>query len=299
MWNALVKRTKPYLLPGVIAMTLGSDVRAADLLARTTTGYLVWPEHELEKLAGPLNLVLTALMSALARETDRRPAHTYRPVIIAVDEAGRVKVPDLPDLSSTLAGRNVSLALYVQALDQLWDSYGLSGGETILANCHHKVFHPALSLKTAQYISDNLGRVSVPEEKRSRAPGLFGPETITQGYAARPLLTPDEVRMLGPDEIIVLSRNALPIRGKRLGFPDLKVLKERARLGPTPLRRLELPTPKSQLSPPAGEVGQAFGQKTGKAAIQKEGAHEKDASKKAGSKREQPGPKGYIDPEEA
>lgn len=113
VWNALVKRSKPYLSPGVIALTSGSDIRAADLLERTTTVYLVWPEHELEKLAGPLNLVLTALMTALARETDRRAAHTYRPVIIAVDEAGRVKVPHLPDLSSTLAGRNVSLALYV------------------------------------------------------------------------------------------------------------------------------------------------------------------------------------------
>jgi len=137
----------------------------------------------------------------------------------------------------------ISLALYVQALDQLWDTYSGNGGETILSNCHHKVFHPALSLKTAEYISRNLGQVSVSEERRSRAPGLFSQETITQGYATRPLLTPDEVRMLGRDEVIILSRDALPIRGKRLGFPDLKALRERAKLRPTPLRRLEVPNP--------------------------------------------------------
>jgi type IV secretory pathway TraG/TraD family ATPase VirD4 len=45
-------------------------------------------------------------------------------------------VPNLPAHSATLAGRNVSLALYVQALDQLWDTYGQNGGETTLSNCH-------------------------------------------------------------------------------------------------------------------------------------------------------------------
>jgi len=119
VWNTLVKRTKPYLLPGVRALTWGSDVQAKDLLARTTTLYLVWPEHELERLAGPLNLLLTALLTALARETDTPPAGPRRHVIIAVDEAGRVRVPHLPEHSATLAGRHVSLALYVQALDQL------------------------------------------------------------------------------------------------------------------------------------------------------------------------------------
>ena len=153
VWNALVKRTKPYLLPGVLALTSGSDFRAKALLTRTTTVYLVWPEHGLENLAGPLNLILTALITALAKETDAQLVQPHRPVVIAVDEAGRVRVPNLPAHSATLAGRNVSLALYVQALDQLWDTYGVNGGETILSNCHHKVFHPALSLKTAECTS--------------------------------------------------------------------------------------------------------------------------------------------------
>ncbi len=115
VWNALVKRTKPYLLPGVLALTSGSDVKAKDLLTHTTTVYLVWPEHELESLAGPLNLILTALITALARETDKQPVKPHRPVIVAVDEAGRVKVPNLPSHSATLAGRNVSPALFVRA----------------------------------------------------------------------------------------------------------------------------------------------------------------------------------------
>ena len=92
-----------------------------------------------------------------------------------------------------------------------------------------------------------------------------------------------------------LPRRALPVRGKRLGFPDLKVLRERARRGPTPLQRFESPPSKLQLSPPIDEAGSAFGQKTGG---QKEGAHERGASRKAGSERELPRPKGYIDPEE-
>ena len=292
VWNALVKRTKPYLLPGVLALTSKADFQARDLLTRTTTVYLVWPEHELESLSGPLNLILTALITALARETDKTLSSPHRPVILALDEAGRVRVPNLPAHSATLAGRNVSLALYVQALDQLWDTYGLNGGETILSNCHHKVFHGALSLKTAEYISRNLGQKSVSEERRSRAPGLFSQETITQGYTTRPLLTPDEVRMLGRDEVIVLSRDATPIRGKRLGFPDLNVLRERAQLPPTPLTKLELP---EVASTPTDEEAHR------KNSANTTGAH----MRKYVAKQKQPDPspprtpKRYIDPEEA
>ena len=292
VWNALVKRTKPYLLPGVLTLTSKADFQARDLLIHTTTVYLVWPEHELESLSGPLNLILTALITALARETDKTPGSPHRPVILALDEAGRVRVPNLPAHSATLAGRNVSLALYVQALDQLWDTYGLNGGETILSNCHHKVFHGALSLKTAEYISRNLGQKSVSEERRSRAPGWFAPETITQGYTTRHLLTPDEVRMLGRDEVIVLSRDATPIRGKRLGFPDLKVLRERAQLSPTLLARLELPdaipisideeTPRNNSTNMTGEH------------------MSKNAAKQKQTDQSPPRtPKRYIDPEEA
>ncbi len=304
VWNALVKRTKPFLLPGVLAMTSGSDFRAKDLLTRTTTVYLVWPEHELENLAGPLNLILTALITALARETDAQPVQPHRPVVIAVDEAGRVRVPNLPAHSATLAGRNISLALYVQALDQLWDTYGQNGGETILSNCHHKVFHPALSLKTAEYISRNLGQVSVSEERRSRAPGLFSQETITQGYATRPLLTPDEVRMLGREEVIILSRDALPIRGKRLGFPDVKLLRERAKLRPTPLRRLELSLPnQAQLSaekthPHAKEIDTVVRKLGSTREKHVDEAKEKEARVKTKGNRIGPS-KRYVDPEEA
>ena len=292
VWNALVKRTKPYLLPGVLALTSGSDVKAKDLLNHTTTVYLVWPEHELESLAGPLNLILTALITALARETDRQPVKPHRPVIVAVDEAGRVKVPNLPSHSATLAGRNVSLALYVQALDQLWDAYGLNGGETILSNCHHKVFHPALSLKTAEYISRNLGQVSVSEERRSRAPGWFSQETITQGYATRPLLTADEVRMLGEDEVIILSRGALPIRGKRLGFPDLRKLRERAKLRPTPLARLELP------DTVAASVDEEAPRESS-ANTPREGGRKNAAERNRGGPKPSRPSRHYIDPEEA
>ena len=292
VWNALVKRTKPYLLPGMLTLTSRADFRARDLLTGTTTVYLVWPEHELESLAGPLNLILTALITALAKETDKAPVGAHRPVVLTLDEAGRVRVPNLPAHSATLAGRNVSLALYVQALDQLWDTYGLNGGETILSNCHHKVFHGALSLKTAEYISRNLGQKSVAEERRSRAPGWFAPETITQGYTTRPLLTPDEVRMLGRDEVIVLSRDAMPIRGKRLGFPDLKVLRERAQLPPTPLTKLELP---DVTSTPTDEEAPR------KTPTNMTGSHMRKnvANQKQPDQAPPRTPKRYIDPEEA
>ena len=153
------------------------------------------------------------------------------------------------------------------------------------------------------YISRNLGQVSVSEERRSRAPGLFGPETITQGYAARPLLTPDEVRMLGRDEVIILSRDALPIRGKRLGFPDLKVLRERAKLRPTRLHKREEPTPPER--PASDNEGQASAKESHTPSKRREVAQpgvDKQRTDHGRNNRNKSKPrptKRYIDPEEA
>jgi len=158
-----------------------------------------------------------------------------------------------------------------------------------------------LSLKTAEYISRHLGQVSVPEERRSRAPGWFSQETVTQGYTTRPLLTPDEVRMLGKGEVIILSRDALPIRGKRLGYPDLKVLRKRAMLKPTPLRKLEPPTlqpslPPDEEAPSSAEEADSYEAQGGRAkGGDKRGGDEKVDKKQ--EKRSRPS-KRYVDPEE-
>ena len=205
VWQTFVKRTARFLQPGVLRMLGGSDFRARDLLERRTTLYLMWPEKDLEVLAAPLNLILTGLLSALATETDEREAK--RRVLFALDEAGRVKLPNLPEYCSTLAGRGVILAVYVQALEQLWDTYGHYGGETVLANCNHKVFFPGRSLKTNEYISRSLGTLSHLEKRLSRRRGVGQPETVSRGFVSRPLLTSDQVWMLPRDKTVIFSDN--------------------------------------------------------------------------------------------
>lgn len=151
-WTLLTARVAPLLTDGVLAMTSGNDVYARDLYQRPTSLYLIFPETESVATGKLFSLVTTALMLGLMRAYDEDPNPNQR-VLLLLDEVGRTPVPRLNDLMSTLAGREVSVALYVQSLSQLEEVYGRAAADTILDNCRTQIFYPSPNVKTQSYVS--------------------------------------------------------------------------------------------------------------------------------------------------
>jgi type IV secretion system protein VirD4 len=141
--------------------------------------------------------------------------------LLCLDEATRVEIPELPELVSTVAGRNMSAMIYVQSLSQLEGVYGKSGASTIRDNCHTQIFYGPQDLDTAKYISEALGKYSYLDWTVSRTES-FEIDSISQSegqsvkFNHRELLTPDELLRMNPEYTITFTRSKPPIVGRRL-----------------------------------------------------------------------------------
>jgi len=233
----LLTRVAPVTSSGVKTM-LGKDrLDPLVLMKKPCTLYLSVPESELLALAPALKLVVASLMTALTRAYDNGAALPV-PLLWGLDEAGRVRVPKLPDYLSTLAGRNMSALLFVQDLSQLKEAYGEHGASTVLANCRTQVYHPTDDLTTAKLVSERSGRFDFSDWSVSRSRKLLSHPSDSVKRGDRPLITPDEVmNSLHPDEVIAFTRGTPPIRAWRL-MPNTVQVQP---LPAPPLKQLKVP----------------------------------------------------------
>lgn len=219
-WMNLVTRMRPLFSEGILRMTSGSDFRAADLITGSTSLYLVFKESTLRFTAKALQVIQLGMIDALIRYGDDGHSGST-PVVFFFDEAGRVPVPRLEDLVSTIAGRGMSAVVYVQSLSQLEGKYGREAAATIRDNCHTQMFYPPRDKATAEYISEMTGEVTlveVDESERVDSGGFGTDHTRRETFRQRPLITPAEVRQLPKGSVVIFAQDRPPIRAKRLEY---------------------------------------------------------------------------------
>ena len=91
----------------------------------------------------------------------------------------------------------------IQSENQLYHNYGVHNGKTILNNANVKVYFTGLS-DESKSISDTLGVYEYQD---------------TSGYKrTRSLMTPDEVRTMSRDHILVIPSGMQPLRCKTHPF---------------------------------------------------------------------------------
>ncbi len=232
-WSTITSKLTPLLTEGVLKMTSGFDFSARQLLEGATTVYLRFNEAELDSSKHILRLTVLALITAILRYKDNNPSEKTLSVLLGLDEAGRVHIPRLDDLVSTVAGRGVSALVYVQDLSQFESTYGMGNAKTIRSNCHTQLFYPPKDLETARYISNACGFQTRPTRSYTKEPGMFETRRYTYSESKRELITPDEVRQLPPETVVVFAGDKPPIKAKRLTWFKIHWLKKHTQLRPT------------------------------------------------------------------
>lgn len=172
-------------------------------------------EQDTVRLKHLSSLFFTLLLEQLAGEKETEDANLS--VNIYLDEFPNIGV--IPSFATTIAlarGRGVRLWLGIQSLSQLEASYGKSDAQTIITNCACKMALSGLDFETAQYVSRSLGEKTQAAPRRTwqkRRFALFarGVSDTVQEHS-RWLMTPDEVRRIGEDEMLVLAGNRRPMR---------------------------------------------------------------------------------------
>lgn len=190
-----------------------SDFSFSEMKTGRVSVYLVIPPDRVATHGAWLGLLTRQAISAVARQ----PGNT--PVLFMLDEfANMGKLAGLSESLTLLPGLGVRVWIIIQSLDQLRVVYGREATNTILSQAEvqqyfavqdhglAKMLSDALGQRTVKTLSINLGRKEDDDPGESRS------------EAARPLMSADEVRMMGKNEQILLIQSLPPIRAQRVPF---------------------------------------------------------------------------------
>lgn len=177
-------------------------LRWQDLRKQPTTVFPIIPVQHMKVMGRFLRLVMGSALSTLVSTTHRAGL----PVYVPWDEfaaCGRMSI--VTDVMAMSAGMNLTLMPVVQDAAQIRKLYGDELNSFLsVAGC--QIFLPPRDPFTAKLISDLCGQREVIGRSRSvsidHATGEPHVSDSTNQHG-RPLMTPDEVMALGPEDMLV------------------------------------------------------------------------------------------------
>jgi type IV secretory pathway TraG/TraD family ATPase VirD4 len=177
---------------------------------------------------------------------DKRKGEGCYPLLLLLDEAGRVKIPDLDEYATTVVGRQISLWVAIQSIKQLEAIYGEANAETLLDNMDTQIFYRQRRA-TAKFLEEELGRRSSYSHSQSRREGGYE----TQGMAEQgvPVMTANQIKQMDDSDIIVFHHNLPPFRARRMNWLEHLILRERQAKEPPKVSSLPPLTPLQLRSP--------------------------------------------------
>jgi type IV secretion system protein VirD4 len=246
-WGTLSARMRPLLTETVVRSLAGADFSARDLMCgtRPATVYLRWPERDLLALSPLVRLLWGSLIDELITTYDRAQGKECRPVLLLIDEAGRTAIPSLADHATTVVGRGVSLWIAVQSLAQLDAVYGKARAQVLRDNVESQLYYRPSNQETAEYLERCLGRKSGFATSQTTHEGASASEGLSEQGV--PLLTAQEIKQLGDQDVIGFHRRLPPFQAKRMDWRRFGVLAERRQM-PAP-RLTTLPALTSRPTP--------------------------------------------------
>src|SRR5215218_2535931 len=246
-WETATSRLYPILSDELLRCFNGSDFTASEIMTspKPITVYLRLPEAELIALSPVVRLIFQTLIHDMQTTYDKRPGRTAKekgchPVLLLLDEAGRVKIPLLYEYATTVVGRQISLWVAIQSISQLISTYGPANAETLLDNMDTQLFYRQRRA-TAKYLEIELGRKSEYSHSRSQREG----GNATQGISEQgvPLMTANEIKQMEDFDVIVFHHNLPPFRARRMNWLEHPVLRDRQAMRPPALSGLPPLTP--------------------------------------------------------
>ncbi len=276
------KALRLYLDPIVAYSVSGSDFRIHDLVMskRPVSLYVVVPPLQIDRLKPLLRLLFTLITERLTEDHLKSKSYKHK-LLLMLDECpqlGYMKV--IGDSLSYIGGYGLKAYVITQDRNQLTRIYGEK--ESVSAGCEIKISFSANDDATAQAISKELGKTTVQHAQLSysgsRTKSVMTSVSQTVQLTERPLLTPDEVRLLPkavksgegdgekivkPGAILVTIAGMHPILGTQLLYFKDKELLRRSDMPPTNPRGTKPPvqfsttTVQSQASP-SGQGREVF-----------------------------------------
>jgi type IV secretion system protein VirD4 len=159
--------------------------------------------------------------------------------MVMLDEFDQLgPMPIVEQALKQLAGHGARVSIITQSIPGLDNIYGENVRMSLESAAGMKLYLAANDKKTAGEISDALGKTTKlsVSDSVSRDRDFMQRRSVSRRMEERPLLTPDDVRRLNPDQAILIPERQNPLLVQRIVYfqdPTFKALFE-AQSGPLP-----------------------------------------------------------------
>lgn len=181
-----------------------------------TAVYWILHENDVSALRPLSALFFTLLLYQI------KQAEANISVTLYLDEFANIgRIPDFQTEITVARGRDVAFVLGIQSMAQLEEKYDRAGAQVIYDNCQTKIAMSSLAYDSAEMVSRELGDATIMIPRTSyTSGGITSGSTTTFSVmdSKRRLLTPDEIRRLDEDKLLVISTNRRPLMLKRFDY---------------------------------------------------------------------------------
>lgn len=224
--------------PAIDRATSGNDFSFADMRRKPTSVYFVVNSDSIRTMA-PLIRLFFGEAIATFRASIPDPGNDPWPVQMILDEFDQLgQLEILVQALKQLAGHGVRVSIITQSIPGLDKIYGENDRMSIESAAGMKFFLSPNDKKTAAEVSEALGKTTMLSTSDSYATDniLFGRRSISRRNEERPLLTPDEVRRLDPNKVILIPERQNPILAHRIIYYQDALFKKiiASQTGPLP-----------------------------------------------------------------
>jgi type IV secretory pathway TraG/TraD family ATPase VirD4 len=222
-------------------VTARNDINFVEMRQTPTAFFLSIPRSETRRYR-PLLAVLVHQMFAAWERGGTQSVQCY------LDEFTNMGyLPGYADFISLARAQRIGLCMAIQGFAQLTERYGKNDAETIKANAVTHLLLPGAGLEECRYYSERLGDETVATTTVNRRGTGFAQEiTSSQSEARRRLMTPDELRTMELDQMLMLQARSAPLVLTTTAYYEDKELAGRANLQSAQVQAPPLPS-----APPA------------------------------------------------
>ncbi|MDE0853708.1 MAG: type IV secretory system conjugative DNA transfer family protein [Nevskia sp.] len=203
--------------PLIDRATSTTDFDPRDLRRRRMTIFLGVMPRDIARLSPLLNIfVQQTVDSLLGRLPGADEPHQVLALLDEFTALGRLE--NVEKGIAYFAGYNIVLAPVIQDLSQLEEVYGQAVTETFLSTANIRIAYAQNSLKTAKYLSEELGFRTIRTRSRSHRIADPWQGHVSESQARRELMLPHEIRELDRRKLLLLVEAAPPVKGEKIRY---------------------------------------------------------------------------------
>ena len=204
----------------IAKLTSKSDIQLENIRREKTAIYFITPAQHAEYYSFLTSLFFRSVFNACMR---KMPNKKTLPVYIMFDEFGHATIPNFVSTANTIRGYNVSLSIILQSISQLNARYGKDYADSIQGGFNTYITYPGADPQTSQFFENIIGR--------TREKQLFGIDGQNSQYHEYNLVNAAEVRMLDPNEALIVSGREQTIKLRTQAYFENWKFKRLAKIG--------------------------------------------------------------------